>query len=402
MAHSERTTTRKMVVANLPVEECLFFLMINVVLVFATCAMDRANAILHFYRRVSVKMQTLQQQSSFFATMLDLTKAFCLSDQMLDDQPLDDLCTTWNILKTGSASFYTASAVFPSNARQDLCILYGFCRATDDLADNEAVPVEKRKQQLDLVRDFVNDLFTQKSNCATDIDWTPYMDLPEDCLASFRCFVRLRHVLQVDAVLELLDGYVWDLKRQPVRDEKDLIRYSECVASSVGEMCTRILVNSNSDMVDKMNQSTLSWTVDRARDMGLVLQFTNIARDIVTDSQQLNRCYLPMTWLTKVEIDSIKNGRARQLGDDRLKELALRLVNIADGINLRARRGIDKLPSDCQGGVRAACAVYCAIGQALKDNDGYPMRAHVKGLKRAWIALQSVYNMNSSSLPSSN
>ncbi|KAI8333874.1 Lycopene beta-cyclase [Chlamydoabsidia padenii] len=392
---SERTSTRKMLVPNLPVEEALFFLMINVVLVFATCATDRAYAILHLYRRgSSAQDQKLHQQEPFWTTFMDLFRAFCLSDHQLDHQPLDDLRTTWNILKEGSASFYTASAVFPVNSRQDMGVLYAFCRATDDLADDESVPVEQRKRQLTLVRNFVIDLFSQKSDSAMDINWKPYASLPENCLASFRSFVRLRHVLQVEAVLELLDGYTWDLERKPVLDEDDLIYYSQCVASSVGEMCTRILMHNSQD--GDRDQKTLAWTVDRARDMGLVLQYTNIARDIVTDSQQLNRCYLPMTWLKDdAEFNLIKTGRARQLGDERLKALALRLVHAADDINMRAQRGIAKLPWECQGGVRAACAIYCAIGRVLKEANGYPMRAHVRGLKRAWIALQNVYGINS-------
>lgn len=398
-----------MIAPNLPLEEAMFFLMINVVLVFATCAIDRAFAILLLYRRGSFaqtqKIHHSQCQQSFWRTMIDLTKAFCLSDQQLDHQPLDDLKTTWNILEEGSASFYTASSIFPVNSRQDLGVLYAFCRATDDLADDESVPVDQRKRQLKLVRNFVVDIFTQKSDSASSIDWTPYMDLPADCLASFRSFVRLRHVLQADTVIELLDGYTWDLERRPILNESDLKRYSECVASSVGEMCTRVLMHSNRHQNSNttMDNATLAWTVDRAREMGLVLQYTNIARDIVTDSQQLNRCYLPLTWLdnNKAEIGLIKTGRARQLGDERLKALALRLVHAADDLNTRAQRGIIKLPFECQGGVRAACAVYRAIGRALKEADGYPTRAHVKGWERAWIAVQAVYGIDPSVAPSS-
>ncbi|KAI8088750.1 lycopene cyclase [Halteromyces radiatus] len=384
---SERTSTRHFLFSHLPLEEAVFFFMINIVLVFATCAIDRAYSILHLYN-----INRQPSSSSFLSTVIDLTKAFCLSDQSLDPQPLNDLYTTWAILKNSSASFYTASAVFPSNVRQDFGVLYGFCRATDDLADNESVSVEHRKQQLNLVRDFINDLFTQKTNCASELDWTPYMDLPHECLASFRSFVRLRHVLRLEAVLELLDGYTWDLERRPILNEEDLKRYSECVASSVGEMCTRILMNNDLKMM-MMDQTTLAWTIDRAREMGLVLQFINIARDIVTDSEQLKRCYIPSTWLEKKEMELIKTGHARQLGDQRLKELALRLIHAADDLSLRARRGVEKLPLNCQGGVRAACAVYCAIGQALKQADDYPIRAHVKGLQRVWITLQNVYDL---------
>ncbi|KAI9300497.1 Lycopene beta-cyclase [Cunninghamella echinulata] len=403
---SEKTSTQIMVVAHLPVEEFLFFFLINVVLVFATCAIDRAYAVLHLYKSNDSRQQQnntffISPIFSFLRTMKDLAWAFCQSDQDLNALPLEDLATTWNILKHGSASFYTASMVFPNQVRQDLGILYGFCRATDDLADNENISITQRQQQLHMVRQFVHDLFLQKSNCSQDIDWACYQQvLPSECLASFRSFVRLRHVLQPEAIHELLDGYVWDLERRPIQHEQDLKTYSACVASSVGEMCTRIILSYRYS--DKpMEPFIMHDTIEKAREMGLVLQYTNIARDIVTDSQQLGRCYIPLTWLKNNELELIKTRQARRLGDTRLKEWALKLIQEAELCQVRASRGILNLPKNCQGGVRAACAVYCGIGQALKLADGYPTRAHVKGFCRALIALSSVYDLPSPS-PSSN
>ncbi|CAO3636863.1 unnamed protein product [Cunninghamella echinulata] len=413
---SEKTSTQIMVVPNLPIEEFLFFFLINVVLVFATCAIDRAYAVLHLYKSNDSRQQQQQQQFnstfislifSFLMTMKDLTWAFCQSDQDLDPLPLKDLTTTWNILKHGSASFYTASTVFPNQVRQDLGILYGFCRATDDLADNENISITHRQQQLYMVRQFIHDLFLQKSNCSQAMDWTSYQQvLPSDCLASFRSFVRLRHMLQPEAIHELLDGYIWDLERRPIQHEQDLKTYSACVASSVGEMCTRIILSHQHQhqhhFDNQMNSSIMHDTIEKAREMGLVLQYTNIARDIVTDSQQLGRCYIPLTWLKNNELELIKTRQARKVGDTRLKEWALKLIQEAELSQVRASKGILNLPKDCQGGVRAACAVYCAIGQVLKLADGYPTRAHVKDFHRILIALSSVYDLPSPSSSSSN
>ncbi|KAI8069654.1 Lycopene beta-cyclase [Gongronella butleri] len=385
---SERTTTKIMVVPHLPLEEAMFFFLINVVLVFATCAMDRAFAVMHL----------LSSSSSFdgamtWATMAQLFDAFCTPDEQLDKQPLSDLVTTWGILKTGSVSFHAASAVFPAEQRQDLGVLYGFCRATDDLADDESVPAEDRLRSLALVRSFVMDMFLSKTNCAADLDWTPYNgQLSPDCLASMRSFVRLRHSLAPDAIMELLDGYEWDLQKRPIQNNRELEYYAACVASSVGEMCTRILLKNQHGMLP----ATQAWIVARARDMGLVLQYTNIARDIVTDSKTLGRCYLPLTWLSANEQADIFSGDARKLGDARLRSLALKLVGMADELVPGALRAVDKLPAVCQGGVRAACGVYCAIGEMIKLANGYPTRAYVKKAYRAWLVLACVYKLPTS------
>ncbi|CDH52790.1 lycopene cyclase phytoene synthase [Lichtheimia corymbifera JMRC:FSU:9682] len=377
---SLRTSTGIHVAPNLPLEEFAFWLLINVILVFATCAIDRAHAIMHLCGGHQGGSQSLVTK------MVNLTWAFCLSDQQLSRKPFQDSEVTWSILRKASYSFYTASAVFPVNVRQDLGVLYGFCRATDDLADDEAVPVSKRREQLDVVRDLVRELFSAKRKA--NVDWMSYRNqLPDSCIASMRAFARLRPVLEVDAVNELLDGYEFDLTGQQVKHEKDLEYYSACVASSVGELCTRVIMQGYSN----------HWVIKRARDMGLVLQYTNIARDIVTDSQQLGRCYLPRTWITDNEYELIVSGGARKLGDARLRQLALRLVNMAKELGDHAERGIDRLPQDCQGGVRAACAVYSAIGDELIKANGYPTRAHVSTLKRAWIVLKSVYDIKTPS-----
>ncbi|KAI8371524.1 Lycopene beta-cyclase [Radiomyces spectabilis] len=387
---SRRTSSGIMVAPHLPLEEFMFFLMINVILVFATCAIDRAQAILHLYKTRTIAAHE-RVESSFLSDMLDLTWAFCQCDQALNSRPLKDLTVAWDILRQASYSFYTASSVFSFHARQDLGVLYGFCRATDDLADDESVSVEDRKSQLAATRKFVRELFSQKTNEPV-INWAEYeVVLPESCVAAFRSFVRLRHVLEVDAVEELLEGYEWDLDRRPVQTEKDLIHYSACVASSVGEMCTRILMLS--DPTTRSDLSVFRWTIARAREMGLVLQYTNIARDIVTDSEKLGRCYIPRDRLTNEEYNLISTGCARALGDQRLRELALELVHSAEEMSKRAVHGIARLPADCQGGVRAACNVYSAIGQALEQSHGYPTRAHVRGWTRAWICFKSVYGI---------
>lgn len=383
---SLRTSTGKMVVPHLPLEEFMFFALINTILVFATCAIDRAQAVLHLYKTESV--HKLRGDITFIKRMIDLAWAFCLPDQMLNDEVLQDLSVSWDILRQASKSFYTASAVFSCSARQDLGVLYGFCRATDDLCDNEDISVEERKSQLKLTHKFVEELFSQKTNTPV-INWELYQsELPSSCISAFKTFTRLRHILQVDAIQELLEGYEWDLERKPVTTEADLYKYSACVASSVGEMCTRVLLYHDEQNTDN------KWVITRAREMGLVLQFTNIARDIVTDSQELGRCYLPKEWLSVEETDLIGQGKARQLGDKRLLELSMKLINDADRIMLTANKGIDRLPKNSQGGVRAACNVYAAIGEALKlETVRYPTRAHIKGLGRMKIALLSVYDL---------
>ncbi|KAK4513491.1 uncharacterized protein ATC70_005492 [Mucor velutinosus] len=386
------TSTGKFVVPHLPVEEFMFFALINTVLVFGTCAIDRTMAILHLFTKKSPYQRQYQHDKSFLHQILEMTWAFCLPDQVLNTETFHDLSVSWDILRKASKSFYTASAVFPGDVRQELGVLYAFCRATDDLCDNEQVPVQKRKDQLTLTHRFVSDLFSQKSSAPSAIDWEFYNDqLPASCISAFKSFTRLRHVLEAEAIKELLDGYKWDLEHRSIMNQEDLSYYSACVASSVGEMCTRIIL-AHADKPTSRKET--QWIIQRAREMGLVLQYTNIARDIVTDSKELGRCYLPQAWLTDKEVGLIQDGRARDIGEETLLLLSHRLINQADELMVSANKGIDKLPSHCQGGVRAACNVYASIGARLKSyRHHYPSRAHVGHWKRVQIALLSVYNL---------
>ncbi|KAI8876317.1 lycopene cyclase [Backusella circina FSU 941] len=384
---STKTSTGTIVVKNLPLEEFMFFFLVNVLLVFATTAIDRAQALIHLFQSRSINKTNSR---TALTQMGELVWAFILPDQCFSSQTVSDLSVSWFVLKESSKSFHTASSVFSYDIRQDLGVLYGFCRATDDLCDNENVSVEKRKGQLEVTRSFVHHLFGQKTNTPI-IDWEYYYsELPKDCVATFRTFVRLRHVLEVEAVDELLDGYKWDLERRPVLNSSDLRDYSACVASSVGEMCTRIILNAG----NTQNAVPNDWIIERAREMGLVLQYTNIARDIVTDSKELGRCYLPADRLTSEELNLVHQGQVRKLGDKRLHSLAMGLIDEADELMRSAEVGILALPKHTQGGVRAACNVYAAIGDKLRQSNGaYPDRAFVSKKKRAFIALQSVYNM---------
>ncbi|CEP15770.1 hypothetical protein [Parasitella parasitica] len=386
-------STGKFVVPHLPVEEFMFFALVNTVLVFATCAIDRTVAILHLFENKNPhQFQKLQKEMSLLPRMLEMTWAFFLTDQMLNYETFQDLSISWDILRQASKSFYTSSTVFPADIRLELGVLYAFCRVTDNLCDDESVSLVERRHQLKASRQFINDLFSQKSSSPHAIDWDLYNEqLPDSCISAFKSFTRLRYVLEADAIHELLNGYQWDLEHRPILNQDDLQHYSACVASSVGEMCTRIILAHSEKAYTRKE---FQWIIQRAREMGLVLQYTNIARDIVTDSNDLGRCYLPHDWLTNAEINMIQSGEARKIGEQRLLSLSHRLINQADNLMTVASKGIHKLPNHCQGGVRAACNVYASIGIRLKSyRNHYPTRVSVGNLQRMKIALLGVYNL---------
>lgn len=120
----------------------------------------------------------------------------------------------------------------------------------------------------------------------------------------------------------------------------------------------------------------------------------NIARDIVTDSKTLGRCYVPSEYMenAKNELKILKIDRDPwSLGQDRLRKYALRLIDLADSYADKALKGVSMLPSEVQGPVLATTEIYRMIGVFISKNPGYPERAFVGKRKKILIALSCMY-----------
>src|SRR5579863_10678455 len=96
----------------------------------------------------------------------------------------------------------------------------------------------------------------------------------------------------------LVDGVEMDFGHSRYATFEDLSRYCNLVASVVGRMCVRIF--GFSDPV----------ALERADDLGLALQLTNILRDVREDAVDMERIYLPQTDLKQFEIpaDALSSG----------------------------------------------------------------------------------------------
>ena len=90
-------------------------------------------------------------------------------------------------------------------------------------------------------------------------------------------------------MLDLFDGVESDLQEKiKFNSNKDLIIYSYRVAGTVGLMMAKIL---------KVNSKN---SLNAAIDLGIAMQLTNIARDVIEDSKR-NRYYIDCNFKTIVE-----------------------------------------------------------------------------------------------------
>lgn len=166
-----------------------------------------------------------------------------------------------------------------SDIKQDLTILYAFCRVTDDMVDNEH-SIELKKERVRTILEFLNQLFAnrrvtteycwQTNESEPVIDWKYFeKQLTHEQLCSFRAIARIAYYMPQEPFYELIEGYKWDIDGRAVLNENDLIEYSKYVASSVATLCTFVFCHKSYQWPDDMGPKCRSM-LENARKMGLV------------------------------------------------------------------------------------------------------------------------------------
>lgn len=170
------------------------------------------------------------------------------------------------ITRRKAGNFYFAFLPLPSQAFQDMCVLYAFMRVTDDLSDDEDRPIAERR--VDVSR------WRGQLSAALAGDVTSHPALP--------ALVELveRSGIPPTYLYEVIHGVASDLDDVTIATFADLERYCYLVAGVVGLCCIHIW----------------GFRDERAKplavDCGTALQLTNILRDLTEDADK-GRLYLP-------------------------------------------------------------------------------------------------------------
>ena len=182
----------------------------------------------------------------------------------------------------------------------------------------------------------------------------------------------------------------------PIADERLLELYAHRVASTVGELCLRLVMHHyhRSHEQFPIPEAKKAELVDAAHTMGHALQYVNIARDVQVDAA-MGRVYLPTTWLqdeglTPADIVVDPGCPAA----DRLRQ---RLLDLAFAEYARSRPVMHALPDDVRGPLVVAVESYMEIGRVLREKEhaGFspvrdPRRATVPLPRRLWVAWKNL------------
>ena len=218
---------------------------------------------------------------------------------------------TKNYLSIYAKSFNWAGFFLPKKIYQKCSLLYDFCRTLDDIADQELKLEIKIRQFKEFKDKFI------KKDFSNQIIKNMY-----EVIKDTRISDKIVH--------DLFDGVESDLKNEvKINTKKELLIYSYRVAGTVGLMMAKIL------NVKKQN------ALKAAINLGIAMQLTNIARDVVEDSAK-NRKYISSNF------ESIKNT-----------------LKIADVFYKSSFSSISDIPISCRFGILVARRVYRQIGNNI-------------------------------------
>jgi len=266
-------------------------------------------------------------------------------------------------IKFGSQSFSAASQLFESETRERAWLLYAWCRRCDDIADNQVLGGELGDQsdldaRLALIRKLTALAFEGKATG----------DPAFDALGVVAQECGLTPAMAEDVIA----GFALDAEDWRPRTEADMMRYCFHVAGAVGVMMAVVMG------VDPKDQNTL----DRANDLGLAFQLSNIARDIVEDDAA-GRCYLPVMWLVEQDIEPGQHTKPHHR--EELAEMAARLVKLVEKHEAAARVGAERLPFRSRWAVLSAARIYGAIGRKVRarGTEAWNSRTYVPRWEKA-------------------
>ena len=179
-----------------------------------------------------------------------------------------------NYLALFAKSFNWAGFFLPKHTYQDCSKLYSFCRILDDLVDKRE-SLELRIERFNKFKFFFKKTYEEVDNNRKIENQSEYQSIVNDMI-----IIADNNKIKKIILDDLLDGVESDLKpRIYLKSVKDLLVYSYRVAGTVGLMMAKIL---------NVNDTR---SLKGAIDLGIAMQLTNIARDVIED-QEMNRQYI--------------------------------------------------------------------------------------------------------------
>ena len=269
------------------------------------------------------------------------------------------------IMQEHSKSFSFAAYLFPKSLRQDVAVLYAWCRRADDAVDEK--PIDEAKTALtELIQELDEVYQAKKSSRVQD----------NDILYAFRSLVHRKKIPKTYP-RELLRGMEMDLVHMRYHHLDQLYLYCYRVAGVVGlMMCHLMGIKEDAALKNAVH-------------LGIGMQLTNICRDVSEDWGR-GRLYLPDSLLPldpnhlqtlhdTYQTHSLQQATVRftqslipnqfQLAT---QQATLSLLSYAHIHYDLGHQGIVALPWRIGLAIQAASVIYSVIGRIVNQRSGDP------------------------------
>ena len=262
--------------------------------------------------------------------------------------------------KVAKSSFYAAMKTMPPGERAGMFAIYAFCRAVDDIADDQQGERAERKAQLDAWRADLDSLYAGGS--------------PGQ--AAFLAEPVKAFGLEKADFVAIIDGMQMDVDGDIVApDHATLDLYCDRVASAVGRLSVKVF---------GMERQP---GIDLAHHLGRALQLTNILRDLDEDagigrlyvsSDALQAAGVPIADPSAVIADPKIDAAARVIAEEARRHYAE-----ADKVMRAARQGQLRPP-------RLMGAAYGRILRHMQATGWAPPRRRVSLSKgeKLWVLVR--------------
>lgn len=268
------------------------------------------------------------------------------------------------LTRAHAKSFYFSSIALPVHKKDAAYAIYAFCRFADDLLDEDLPETEKRRAAVgEKLRRLLVALY---GNSDLKLPFAP-------------AFRRTVSEYKIPAKLfeELIEGVCMDIGPVRIRNFEELHLYCYRVASVVGLMMSPIF-----GLEDERGK-------ERAIEMGVAMQLTNILRDVKEDLDK-DRIYLPADELQRFGLT--ENDLRESRADDRWKTFMRFQVERARSSYRSGEMGIPLLaPDGSRLAVTLMSTVYAGILDEIEraDCDVFKGRVHVSFARKLGLAARA-------------
>ena len=283
----------------------------------------------------------------------------------------------------GSTSFHAASRLFPAAIRDDVWLLYAWCRRCDDAIDGQdhGRPLRRADSPGAAVAapPAGDDGCARLEQLRRLTRAALASEAPDDPAFLALQHVARRHRIEARWPNDLLEGFAMDVAGRQYDSLDDTLDYCWSVAGVVGVMLALVM--------GARDPAVLR----RAQDLGLAFQLTNICRDVLEDARA-GRVYLPREALARHGVAATPQAVADPAQAAGVHAAACELLARAETFYESSRVGLRDLPWRSALAVAAARGIYREIGRRVRRGGAAALsrRARVPRAMFAWLLLRGV------------